>query len=263
MKALMKDYMGEQLVYVNVKYSKEGFIDQNNSVIRQSNILDIYRDNRKNMVVCSNCGEMIKNTPEDIDKHWMEKAKHKNCFTCQYARERSRPKLIKKTVMPDPNNEGRYIVNSKYSTEMYCNNSYGYIDINTPAADLHCAFLACQRATYRKFTDFFLEYPHAFEVLPTVDMLIEKKWKIQETSDRYLVYTNPKMKTLTACVNSKGVVVEFKVKGVSKGYNAVVMYSKKYDKIIFIDRSKYLDHTPWYADNSKMESAAKRIKELF
>lgn len=264
MKALVKDYMGEQLVYIPVKYKNGLFWDDHENKIHYSNILDISRDNRKNTLVCGGCGELIKNTPEAIEKHWKDKAKEKNCLTCKHMREHYDRNFIKKTIKPDPNNPNKYIVTTKSSSSLYCSYSWREPKINTEDADRYCMFYVCKNATRDSFTDFFLQYPHAFEMLPTVDALIQKKWKLHNTTNGYLFYTHPKMTSLEANVNSKGIVTEFKIDRVYKSNSARFMYSKKYDKVICIENSRYNATGPWYIQNNeKMQSVIQKVKELF
>ena len=263
MKALVKDYLGQQLVYVTVKWKNGAFWDDIGNKINYSNIIDIARDNRKNMVVCQSCGELIKNTPEAIEKHWKEKAKGKDCLTCRHMRESYSRGDGKKTIKPDPNHLGRFIVTTKYPATLYCSYTWRESRINTEEADRHCTYYACKNATQSAFTDFFLAYPHVFDMLPTVDMLLQKRWKLVNMTNGYLIYTHPRMTTLEAKVNSKGVVTEFRLNRVHQDYNARFMWSKKYDKMIFMDNTNYLTSTPWYANNGKMQSATQKVKELF
>lgn len=266
MKALVKDYAGQQLVYVTVHYKNGNFYDEHENKISYINVLDISRDNRKNTVFCSACGELIDNKPEAIEKHWKAKAKGKDCFTCKYVREHYSRNSGKKTIKPDPNNPGMYIVTTKYpATTLYCSRSWQEPYINTESADRGCVFYECKNAQYTPFTDFFLEYPHAFDTLPTVDMLVSKRWKLTDMRSGYLVYVHPRMTTMEAFVNSKGIVTEFKLNKVHQDYNARFMWSKKYDKMIYMDNRKYFKDMPWYAvhNMSKMNSAIEKVKELF
>ena len=265
MKVLMRDHGAQQLVYITATYKNGKFYDEYDRAIYPKRILDIARDNRKNTVVCSNCGELIKNTPEAIEKHWKEKAKNKNCLECEYLRERNRS-LVKKTIKPDPNNENKFIVTTKTSANVYCGFDWREPNINSEDAERYCKHMRCKHAGRTEFTDFFLENPHAFDVLPTVDALVQKRWKlIDYTGGNYLVYAHPRMTTLTAYVNSKGVVTEFNLNKIHSDYSVNFMYSKRYDKIVFMDGTKYYLNAPWFVREnlSKMNSAIEKVKELF
>lgn len=262
MKALLREYNGEQFVWANVKYKNNCFITSDGDRIVENNIIDISRDSRSKYVICSVCGEMVKNTPEAIEAHWREKAKNKNCLTCAHLKEGYRNKPIKKTYSPDPNEPGKFIVQNKYSTELVCGYSWSSYPINTDDADNVCQCFKCKRAEYTVISDIFTRTPHPFEVLPTVDMLIKKRWKLDNIRADHMYYHHPVMTTLTACVNSKGIVSFFTT--TCGGYTRSVMYSYKYDKLYFLDSNgHYNPNLPWKFTYDKKESVTKKIKELF
>ena len=257
MRALLKNYKDEQLVYVNVKYEENKFFTADGERVYEINIIDIARDTRNQYVKCSICGQLVKNTPEGIAAHKEERAKQKNCLKCPYVREGINKNDAKVTYSEDPANPGRYIVKRKYSTTLNCNVAYWSHPINTAEADQHCKYYACQNANMIEIVDTFTKYPNLFEILPTVDMLIQKRWKYEYRSNEYMIYHHPTMTTLKAYVNSKGVVYQFKI----GDYPA--MYSKKYNKLFYIGSEKYSTSFPYSINANKKESAATKIKELF
>ena len=257
MRALLKNYKDEQLVYVNVKYEENKFFTADGERVIETNIIDIARDNRNQYVKCSVCGELVKNTPEAIEAHKEERAKQKNCLKCPFVREGYGKSKAKVAYSEDSNNPGKYIVKRKYSVELVCGAKYYQPKINTPEADLCCQYYACRNASMIEISDIFTKNPNMFEVLPTVDMLIQKRWKFESRSDNNVIYHHPTMTTLKARVNSKGVVIEF----IIAGYTA--MYSKKYNKLFYCGGDKYNKTFPYGLNVNKKESAAKKIAELF
>lgn len=264
MKALIRDHNNEQLVYVNVKHNGNRFLDEEGREIAITNIIDVFRDNRTKYVRCSNCGELIKNTPEAIEAHWRVKASRKNCLQCEKMRETYSKTPIKKTFVPDAKDPDRYIVTNKYSVNLVCSMGYRTVNINSEDAKTNCKYFRCKNATYTPISDIFTQYPHLFDTLPTVDMLIKKKWKFNGfvSNQRYISYIHPHMKTLTAFANCKGIVTQFSLKIGSRCYS--FMYSKKYDNFVYMGVSQYSFDFPYEVRNaSKSTSAFAKVKELF
>ena len=264
MKALIRDYDGQQFVYINVKHNGKSFVDEKGQDIYLSSIVDVFRDNRSKYVRCSNCGELIKNTPEAIEAHWRDKANKKNCLQCNKMAETYEKTPIKKTYVPDPQNPTRYIVTNKYAVKLVCRSGYYSRTIGTDAANESCKFLACKFASYQPINDIFTEYPHPFDTLPTVDMLLQKRWKLVgfERMNNYIAYSHPSLKSLQAHVNSKGIVSYFTLKVGSRDW--CFMYSKRYDKHLYFDGVTYYKDFPYEVRNaSKSASAFAKAKELF
>ena len=263
MQALLREYNGEQFVYVPVTYKKGYFYGPKGECFSTWQVLDIFRDNRKNYVTCSNCGEMIKNTPESIEAHKEKHAKNKNCLTCKHAKEGYSGDLIKKSYVPDPNKPGNYIVTTKRSTYLVCNHSYWDYQINTEEADRHCMYYGCRNATYEPIDDFYLRYPHAFDVMPTVDILRRKRWKVRnDGSADHVFFIHPTMKSLTACVNRKGIIEYFEVQEPNR-YTYYGMYSHKYSQFFWWRGEGWRNARPGNLSEVKYEEAIKHIKELF
>ncbi len=264
MKALMRDWNGQQFVYINVKHDGVYFIDENGNKITTSEIIDIFRDNRSKYVRCSNCGELVKNTPEAIEAHWRAKADKKNCLQCNKMSETYDKTPIKKTYVPDPLDPSKYIVTNKYATKLICRAGYYSRTIGTEAANENCKYLRCKSASYSSIEDIFTKCPHPFDTLPTVDMLLKKKWKLVgfERGNRYIAYAHPSLKSLEAHVNSKGIVSYFTLKVGNRHW--CFMYSKRYDKHFYFDGAHYYVDFPNEVRNaSKSASAFAKVKELF
>jgi hypothetical protein len=257
MRALLKNYKNEQLVYVNVKYENNRFYTADGEYIRETDIIDISRDNRNNYAKCSCCGELIKNTPEAFEAHKEERASQKNCLKCSNVSEGYGKSGRKVSYTADPNNPGKYIVKVKYSTELYCNQSYHRPCINTEEANNVCKYYACRNAHLIEINDTFTKYPNLFDVLPTVDMLLQKRWKFESYDDNYIMYHHPTTTTLKAVANSKGIVVNFYI----AGYEA--MYSKKYNKLFYCGSDKYKTNFPSTLNDNKKTSATNKIADLF
>lgn len=262
MKALLRNHQGKQFVWDKVSYEKGGFVASDGTKIVETNIIDISRDNRSKYVICGNCKEIIKNTPEAIEAHWKEKAKNKNCLTCKNLQESYNKTPLKKTYIANPENPGQFIITAKYITTLYCGYNWGNYTINTPEADAVCKHFACKNADMYPITDTFTTYPHPFEVLPTIDLLLAKKWKVSGSGTDYIEYHHPSTTTLKARVNSKGIVDYFILQNKRNGYYTA-MYSQKYDKLFFMNSNRYSIGVPWNFDRTKYNAMLAKIKELF
>lgn len=266
MKALLRSYNGESLVYVDVKFANNKFYFKDDKTldyrITEWNIIDVAYDNRDKYVICSNCGKMIKNTPEAIEDHWKEEENKKNCMKCRHCIEKYPDRPFKKSYEYDPETQ-MYIATSKYTVNLVCNAAYHYRTINTALADENCIYLKCKNASKIQISDMFTEYPHAFNILPTVDMLVGKRWKFVEVErlSGHLIYCHPSMKTLKAYVNNKGIISYFQLR--TGDSISTFMYSSKYDKVFYRAGERYGKEHPWNLSESRRESAFNKVKELF
>ena len=264
MQALVKDYNGEQFVYVPVKFQNKNFVTNSGEKIAETNIIDISRDNRGQYVMCSHCGALVKNTPEAIEAHRKEQENKRDCFKCGHMKTGYTSSLTRKrTFKPDPNSPGNYIIKETWSTNCYCDYIWCSPDINSEEAKTHCKYCKCRGAEMESFTDTFLKYPGLFNVLPTVDMLLQKRWKFEMISSDYILYHHPRMTTLKAYVNSKGIVAQFGITVTGGGFFRLV-YSKKYDKLFWLGgNNKYKTSLPYNLTTERRDSVLAKIKELF
>ena len=257
MKVLMWQHNGENLVCVDLEYTKTGWKDKDGNKVQETNIADIFRDTRKNYVICSACGKLVKNTPQDIEDHWKERASQKNCLICNELREGYRKKEIKRTYKQDPENPNKYISTYKYSVELSCSYNGNINDENV--VETYCKYLKCKNSDKYEVDDFFTKYPHAFGTLVTVDKLVENKWVHDSVYRNRIRYHHPKMSTLKADVNEKGIVCGFYL--TSNSYEAI--YSEKYDKLFFKNNGRYCIRNVFGINEDRLESYTNKIKELF
>ena len=266
MKALIRGIGAEQFVYKDIVYENGRFKTADGChELSEFNIIHIVKDVRKNKVRCGGCGALIKNTPEAIESHFREMEKDKNCLTCSSVIEGYNTTDKKVKYKPHPTLPGKYIVNQKYTADLMCNVSgrYSRQPIGSPDAERMCKYLKCRTAGVREITgDFFIDYPGAFTVFPTVDKLIEKGWVFESISRNMAVYHHKRMTTLKAIVNSKGIIHNFRA--FYKRNDCIDMvYSDKYDKVFYIRNGNRYCTTYCDIDDSKADSYAKRIKELY
>ena len=262
MKVLLRNYNGEHFACVDVDYNNSGFHTKDGKRILEVDVVEVFRDTRSKYVICNVCGELVKNTPEAIEAHWKAKAKEKNCLSCDNCCEGYDKKMTKKTYKADKSNPGKYISTVTTQMSLYCNYSYPRQLINTEDSDRHCKYYRCRNAEYSTVNDFFTKFPHPFDDLPTCDMLTQNKWKIEKIKDNLIYYHHPKMKTLKAVVNSKGIVDHFIVYDTERAGTVRAVYSKKYDKLFFMKNGSYKTINYDMPVDRKV-SCLQKIKELF
>jgi len=262
MKVLLRNFNGEHFACVDVEYCDKGFVTKSGNRICETDIVEVFRDTRTKHVICSVCGELVKNTPEAIEAHWTSKAKAKNCLTCSNCAENYGKEMIKKTYKADEANPGKYISTVTTRMSLYCNIGYIRNSINTEEADAYCKYYRCKTAEYNEIKDFFTKFPHPFDNLPTCDMLTQKKWKIEKIYCDFIYYHHPKMKTLKAVVNNKGIVDHFIVYDTERTGTIRAVYSEKYDELFFMNHGCYKT-VNFNIPSDRKESCLQKIKELF
>lgn len=263
MKALLRKFDNDCFVYTDVVYECGSFKTPDGRIVNENGIIHIVKDNRKNKVRCKGCGDLIKNTPEDIEAHFKEREDKKNCLTCSHVKESYRKASIGRKYKPHPTEEGQYICEHQYKTDLYCSHGGGTRLINTTESDEKCKYLMCRKMGVTEVTnDFFLDYPGAFTTFPTVDKLIEKNWIFESMNSNFIVYHHKRMTTLKAIVNNKGIINNFRA--CYKHSDAVdIVYSDKYEKAFYLVGGKYSTGHCSDLTQAKAESYIAKIKELY
>ena len=78
----------------------------------------------------------------------------------------------------------------------------------------------------------------------------------------HITFLHPTMTSLKAYVNRKGIVEYFQLYG-RDGMSWYMMYSHRYDKLMFYRGEGYREARPVSLTEGKYNSALKHIKELF
>lgn len=131
---------------------------------------------RNKYVVCANCKELVKNTPEDIAKHNQNAIKNINCMTCDYHRfnEVGNPSMIKYKLLDN----GDYLMTKKQQVKMTCRSAYYSKDVKDAIEQKECACFKCERCGKRTINSAFVKHPKIKEKLLTIDNFINnKKWR--------------------------------------------------------------------------------------
>lgn len=209
-------------------------------------------------VVCQHCGEIIENTPEAIEAHFAAMEKKKDCINCDNLVFDNKPKIIEREAEKIGS---IYRVTQTMDTRLYCKMGWNTNDIDSSNAKSNCKYLACRKKGVKTFDDIFHRYPGVFDSVITVEALKAKNLRYDGFNGRYFIYDMKSRGTIKACVNEAGVVECFLVS--SNGNRIYYCYSEKYDKLFYINGSKYLEGCPYWFRDTKFEEAHKKIKALY
>jgi hypothetical protein len=225
-----------------------------------NNIIAIKEDDRIGYVLCNNCGELVKNTPEDIEAHFALKEKNKDCLNCAYLRTYG-DKYNKKVSYVKNEDERTYSVVETYDTLLGCAASYWTQEINSTNAKRDCIHARCRRNGVSEINDIFVKYDNPFDQHITVDFLREKKFTCEGYIDGYWEYDLKCRGYLKACVNKLGIVDKFKVH--SKGFEYDAYYSARHNKLFFGCADIYDERHSDYVTDSKYNTILTKLSNIF
>ncbi len=233
--------------------------------VYQTNILAVDDDDRANYVKCLHCGAIIKNDPESIEAHFAEQEAKRNCLSCEEMMHSGDETEV--AVRYTKNEDGTYHFMKECNTQLVCSyNSYHFFpDINSEAAKQVCKYFQCRKKGVSKIDDVFVKYPGIFNKQITVDWLVKNGFtkKCFEGTNRneWSVDLGLRGNTLHAIVNELGIVDRFYIHHRYDCYTAY--YSEKYDKLFFVDGSRYTEEMPWGLSQAKYNNAKKIIEKLY
>jgi hypothetical protein len=264
MKILLRKYDGKYYVWKDAIYKKDRFyvVDDYHGHVEVNlwHIIAIKDDNRKDFVVCSRCGEMIKNDPASIEAHYAAREAQRNCFNCP-----SLKKSINKSLGANfaKNDDGTYNVNETYNAYLRCGRQwYNSPTIDSKEAKKICTFYECRNGGVRPIEDIFTQYPGLFDKHVSVDVLNDKKFPYECMKTGYFEYDLKCRNTVKACVNEIGIVDHFIVK--VRHHSYITFYSAKYDKLFFcLDGRNYTDLMPYDMSETKYNQAKAKISTLY
>jgi hypothetical protein len=264
MKILIRRFDNEYYVWKDAKYKDNNYYINDSGVeipVSEIVVLAVKDDNRDNKVICKHCGELIDDNPDAIEKHFASREASRNCLICDKCVPYGTKKNL--TTVYTSNGDGTYHQCINSDVRLCCKNAgyYSEIDINSSDAAKYCQFNQCRTKGVRKFEDFFLKYPGAFDKQLTVDFLNEKGFAFETYYNGYFWYDLKLRGALQACVNEMGVIDHFVVKHRGWTYNAY--YSERYDTLFFEDYNLYSETTPSNMSDSKHKSAKDKIAALY
>ena len=227
MKILLREHGNKVYTWETAKYDN-GLFYVDGIKVRESYIISIENDNRKNYIQCSCCGKVFRKGDVRFQIHKENAIKPDTCFNC--------PSLCtdveyvtKQKYQINP--EGGFIEKLEREVELRCNRSglWTYDDIMSDAAINRCKKRQCGDAYAKEIMDFFTKYPKAFDDIITIDALLDNGYDVGiggsydfNVEDEY---------TIGVLINKLGIVDYFYVwyDGSRYWFN----YSKKYDELFW------------------------------
>lgn len=259
-----KFYVWKSAIYGNGNYfvTEEG---KPNVMVGQINILAVDEDDRIGYVKCAHCGALIKNDPKSIEAHFAEQEAKRNCLACEDLMHTGNEKDV--AVRYTKNEDGTYHFTKECNTKLGCsyNSYYSYADIDSEAAKERCKYFQCRVKGVNQIDDVFVKYPGIFNKQITIDWLVKngftnKGYNGDRTKEWY-IDLGMRGRVLYAIVNELGIVDHFDIHHRYERWTAY--YSEKYDKLFFINGSKYTDILPSDLSQAKYNSAKKIIAKLY
>jgi hypothetical protein len=260
---LRRDDKGNEYVWKDATYKGEKYI-VNNGVqdvqVYETNIVAVEGHEKAGYVVCKTCGEFVKNTPEEIAKHYETMEKNRDCSKCCYVSFDNNRKIHREMV---DNGDGTYSVTEEFKSELYCGNNYYKKKVSEMDIRKQCIAYACRRNGMRPPKDIFAAYPGVFDTAITSDVLLEKKYKLEGHDGKYFLYDMKSRGTIKACVNKSGIVECFRVS--SNGDKLYFHYSEKYDKLFYTGgyNGTYEEGKPSWFRETKFNEALEKIRALY
>lgn len=218
------------------------FLAKDGLVHYEAEILKVKNDFRKNHVVCRNCGKLIKNTPEAIEKHYADRERKVNCLKCPSMRIRSTD--VEKKIRYKLKEGNTYTHTTQQEVKLVCNYDYSETPINTAKDPCNketspCKYFQCRKSGMTDIGhDFFSKYPRAFEILITSANLINNGWSLYNTGENTDTYiTKCNNKSLYAICDKNGIVKNFVI---SVGYdNISFVYLPIYKEYVNKSNDRY------------------------
>lgn len=266
MRILLRVYGDNEYVWKDATYKNERYYLTDpesgwETEVFETNIAAVEDHAGGDYVVCMNCGEVIPNTPEAIEAHFVEKESTRDCTNCRYLQFDSNRRNLSRTLVDQGN--GVYTITENFESNLYCNSTYYRKRVEDVDFASTCTFYRCRQVGTRPPRDIFSNYPNAFDTAITVDTLIEHKYKADGKDGRFFLYDMKSRGTIKACVNSLGIVECFRVS--SNGGKLYFYYSERYDRV-FMDTGwdrNYVMSLPYWFRENKYEEAMKKIRALY
>lgn len=229
----------ENYKWIEAKFNPNAgtITDVEGRAIRPVDIVSIKDDERSKYVVCKNCGEIIRNTPTNLEKHYNKAVNSDACHTCKSLRVYHDKELSRKYEL---NEDGTYKEIVKNECRLTCT-MRGYssrTDINSEYARTSCKYARCRAQGVQPIADVFTTHPEVFDLIATVDALDNSAWELERRQgDGTFLYKAKKRFRLYAVVNSMGIIDHFRYCYNRDSYDFA--YSAKHCKVFWFDGMMY------------------------
>jgi hypothetical protein len=239
MKILLRNYNGKPYVWATAKYNRNDFY-VDGSRIPQDNIVSIMNDNRKKYFRCSCCGQVFRKGDRRFKTHKENAIKPETCFDCPHLYLSGTSRVSAKYVV---NKDGSFGLIETMNADLRCDNtnSWFYPSIDSCDAICKCDKRRCADATENEISDFFTQYPGAFDDILTIDRLLDENYDVslggRNCLRNEIIFNDDNHYVISVYINSIGIVDYFSVRWL--GFAWHVYYSKKYDELFVSCDLKY------------------------
>jgi hypothetical protein len=265
MKILIRRWDNKSYVWRDATWEKGKYFVECDDGFRfdidPTEILAIKADNRVGKVVCKNCGEIIDNNAEAIEKHFADREAQRDCLKCKNLATYGHMKVVDVSYVK--NEDGTYRETRTADTGLRCKMMpYTVVDINSRDAARVCMYNQCRFQGVEIITDFFTEFPDAFDKQLTVDMLNKKECQYEGYNGDFFVYDLNVRGAIKACVNELGIIDHFLV--LYRGSKYKAYYSHRYSMLFFgSSRNGYMVNTPGSMSEARHTLAKSKIESLY
>lgn len=261
MQILLRRYDGEDYVWKTATYEGETYYikDKNGKQsIRDIQIAAIKENEYADYVVCAACGKMIRNTPEEIEKHYADMEAKRDCSKCEHIRFANMENITR--VIEE--GEGACRVTQTFTAQLRCGVvSWSPTEVKHAVRHGSCIYTSCRKKGTRKPNSVFMKYPGAFDTVITSDTLAAKKMKYDCFESGFFMYDMKARGTIKACVNNAGIVDCFMVH--YRGNTLFFKYSEKYDKLFYQNGWTYEERYPYWLKEAKFNELHQKVKALY
>ena len=242
MKILLRDYYGARYEWKTAKYNDHKFYVKGDSV-RETNVVSIINDNRKNYVECSCCGQVFRRGDRRFETHKANAIKPETCFDCPHLCTEN--EMVVKVNYTTSSN-GCFVREVKEEVILTCGRSgyWGNAPIRSHDTINDCRKRQCADAEEVNIVDFFTMNPGAFDDIITIDSLLDNGYDVM-MNDRNGLQTEiiwEEDYTIGVVINHLGIVDRFHVWFNCDKY--VVFYSKRYNELFTEARGAYVVWNP-------------------
>ena len=227
------EYVWKQVSNKPHAVKEDCFLTIDEKTYYEKNVLKISRDSRKLYGYCKYCGKLVKAGEEE--KHYAEKEKNVNCFSCRHMRVDRTDRYFKKKYVKQE--DGTYMRTVKDEVKLYCQAGY-YSKTIEEAVEQRissCPYFKCRNYGIASYPETqFMKYPKMNDVFVTEKSLIDNKFSLDRIStyDHTRTYKHNKFKNLEAIVDDNGIVIKFVYYYRDEEFYFV--YAKVYDKFFSV-----------------------------
>lgn len=256
MKILLSRYNHEHYVWKDATYKDKLFYVDDKS-FKESQIVSVMDFDVSNKIQCSICGkEFIKDSPE-WQQHITQTFDINRCANCRHVKEMNvlhQPKVCKQL------DYGKFDIAHQYVSELKCGRTSWYSpdSILSNNAKTQCIYNQCVKAKPIELSNFFTQYPGAFDSMITIDQIVKGKYaKIYNNYDGTISIKLKSKNQIYAHINNKNIVEYFEVYYRKNHWR--VFYSKKYKKFFTMNSDNYVEWISYLYDIP--EAAREYIKQ--